>query len=72
MGWCSGTRIFDTFCAVFFDPKTTSAHEILVKIISELEMMDWDCQQDSSYWDTPAVQKAMKEIHPDWFKEDNQ
>jgi len=69
MGWCSGTRIFDAFCSIMFDPENTDFNEILKQFIEELEYMDWDCHRDSAYWDTPVVQKAMRELHPDWFED---
>ena len=72
MGWCSGTKLFDDLCSVFFDPKLTDFGVILKRIIVAFEDMDWDCHQDSDYWDTPVVQKAMRELHPDWFEEDEE
>ena len=67
MGWCSGTKLFDGICKVLFEPENTDFNEILKQIINEFEDMDWDCQQDSQYWDTPAVRKAFQELHPEWF-----
>jgi hypothetical protein len=40
----------------------------LKHIIVALEDMDWDCQQDSSYWDEPLVARIFRELHPDWFE----
>lgn len=70
MGWCSGTQIFDAFCGIMFEPENTDFNEILKQFIAELENMDWDCHQDSAYWDKPVVQKAMRELHPSWFEDD--
>ena len=70
MGWCSGTYLFDMMCKIFFEPKNTDFNEMLKMLINAFEDMDWDCQQDSAYWDYPVVQKAFRELHPDWFEED--
>ncbi len=69
MGWCSGTQLFDSFCEIMFDPKNTDFNSILKEFINALEDMDWDCHQDSTYWDKPVVQQAMRELHPDWFED---
>ena len=71
MGWCSATYIFDNVASFILDEeKELSKKEILKQLINELEDGDWDCQQDSSYWETPAVRKAFLELHPEWFEED--
>ena len=71
MGWCSGTELFDKFCEIMFEPKDKDFNTILKKVINAFEDMDWDCHQDSAYWDTPAVKQAMMELHPDWFEEED-
>ncbi len=70
MGWCSGTQLFDLFCQIMFEPKNTDLNETMKQIIGAMEDMDWDCHQDSVYWDTPVVQKAMRELHPKWFEDE--
>ncbi|MEA3296145.1 MAG: hypothetical protein U9Q27_03355 [Patescibacteria group bacterium] len=70
MGWCSGTDIFDIVCEAIFDSKNKNTKDIIKKIIIELEIMDWDCQRESDFWNKPIVQEAFKELHPDWFKND--
>ena len=80
MGWCSGTDVFDIICDAMLaskntnvDPNTglimSNTKEALKKIITELEEMDWDCQQESEFWDSTIVQEAFKDLHPDWFEE---
>lgn len=68
MGWCSGTDIFDQM--VSFVLSTTVSDEekynTIRTLARALEDSDWDCQSDSNYWDDPIVQRALKELHPDW------
>lgn len=79
MGWCSGTDIFDVVCETMLNPENvnvdpntgltvSNTKEVLKKIIVELELMDWDCQQETEFWDSPIVQEVFKELHPDWFE----
>ena len=80
MGWCSGTDVFDTVCEAMLNPKNinvdpntglivSNTKEVLKKVITELEEMDWDCQEDSEFWESPIVQEIFKNLHPDWFDE---
>jgi len=73
MGWCSGTYIFDAIMEGIVDKKIRTDEEkieFIKEIISELENMDWDCQEDSwYYWNNELVETAFKELHPSWFKE---
>lgn len=68
MGWCSATRIFDDVAGFVLatDKPGKMQSEVLSKLASSLEDGDWDCQQDSDYWDHPIVQAVFKELHPDW------
>ena len=72
MGWSSGTQIFDVFCdALLGDGERKMTKQSALKvIIKALEEGDWDCHQDSQYWDHPLVQKVMRKLHPEWFEED--
>jgi hypothetical protein len=70
VGWCSGTEIFDKtvklilqYCIV------EDAKEFIVELIKILEFQDWDCQQDSEWYDNDLVRECFKEVHPDWFIE---
>lgn len=69
MGWCSATEIFDTVVGALIedepDKVTTVKH-----LINVLEDGDWDCQQDSAFFHHPVVVKCFRELHPDWFDED--
>jgi hypothetical protein len=71
MGWCSGTQLFDMIVDILLEEQK-DIKMILKQIISEFEMMDWDCESDSKHWDTPIVKQAFKELHPNWFEEEDQ
>jgi hypothetical protein len=68
MGWCSGTDVFDGVMAALLDNK--SVKETIRTLILTLESMDWDCQMDSAYWEHSLVQEVFKELHPNWFDDD--
>lgn len=71
MGWCSGTQIFDDVASVLLGKKKTKTPKEVLKLLAKaMEDMDWDCQQDSDYWDHPIVKEVFKELHPDWFEDD--
>lgn len=70
MGWCSATTIFDTVCDGLLSDEPQDKKKIITELISALEDGDWDCQQDSDFWDHPLIQEIMKELHPDWFEDD--
>lgn len=81
MGWCSGTDIFDSVLSQFLNiPSETSrkppihadvsaevCHRIVTALVDAMEDHDWDCQQDSAYYEHPIVQEVMRDLHPDWF-----
>jgi hypothetical protein len=68
MGFCSGTDIFDPVVRRIL--KTSLSDDEKVRLIWELidalEKHDWDCQDDSTYWDNPLVRKAFQSAHTDW------
>jgi hypothetical protein len=69
MGWCSGTEVFDPIAGALLgslEGKQINVESVLKVVIEACENGDWDCQQDSKYWDHPIVQKLMRELHPDW------
>lgn len=71
MGWCNATEIFDAACRGILGDRqkiTQGATKALGIIIDNLEDHDWDCQQDSEYWDHPIVQQLFKDRHPEWFE----
>jgi hypothetical protein len=73
MGWCGGTIVFDKVCDILIgENPVTDKKQFLRHLISELEDMDWDCESDSNYWENPLVREVFKELHPNWFEEDEE
>lgn len=73
MGWCSGTDIFDAACkGIIGDKQRVSKEGIkaLTIIVDSLEQHDWDCQQDSRYWDHPVVQQIFRARG--WFEDEEE
>lgn len=69
MGWNNGTIIFDGMCKALLCDKLEDKKEILKKLITILDDMDWDGQNESDYWTHPIVKEAMKELHQEWFND---
>lgn len=70
MGWGSATVIFDNVCKSLLKvDKPLTVEETICSLVIELENADWDCQQDSDYWNHPIVQKIMRKLHPNWFED---
>jgi len=70
MGWCSATEIFDQIAEIVLSDKPLDKRETLKMVIRSLESQDWDCQQDSAYWDNFIAQDIMHELHPSWFEDE--
>lgn len=74
MGWCSGTEIFDDVTGMVIDQdlEDKEKYAIIKRLVISLENGDWDCQSDSDseYYDHELVQSVFKELHPDWFVDD--
>jgi hypothetical protein len=68
MGWCSGTDIFDAVAREVLKrrAKPVSAERLLTVLAEALEDGDWDCQNESEYWEHPVVRKVFQNMHPDW------
>ena len=68
MGWCSATSIFDAMAKYVIDSPQTDDQKIaaLAKLAQTLESEDWDCQQDSSFYEHPIVKRVFRQLHPDW------
>lgn len=73
MGWCSGTDIFDAVAKLILSKDEVSEEEIQVlkTLVDALEDGDWDCQGDSDFYEHPIVQRIMRELHPDWYEDDD-
>lgn len=69
MGWCSATDIFDQVVGALLEPPLDK-ETVIKSLIDELENGDWDCQQDSKYFNHPLIQKIFREKYPHWFEDD--
>ena len=74
MGFCSGTEIFDDVARHIIDTDWSEQQQsdVLIVLIVALDNHDWDCHQDSAYYDHPIIQKAMKAVHPDRVEDEEQ
>ena len=70
MGWCGGTEIFDVVAKELLDDEPVNKTALLIAVIDALEDGDWDCQNESRFWEHPTVREIMKERHPSWFEDD--
>jgi len=70
MGWCSGTEVFDAVAEAVLEEGEMDAKEILMIVAEVLRNNDWDCENDSYYWDHPVVQEIFHELEPEWFEDD--
>lgn len=70
MGWASGVRLFDRIMDGLLSDEPVDKKEIIKEIIDAFEEMDWDTQGGSAYFDHPLIQEVMRELHPDWFEDD--
>lgn len=76
MGWCSGTSIFDCVASDLLDDESedfiTNEFKAVVlwNLMIEMERKDWDCHQDSEYYDHPIVQGILSELHPEWVRDE--
>jgi len=71
MGWASGTYIMEDIIKAAQEhiSETTNRREFYKKVIKAFESGDWDCQTECIGRDN-AFDEALKELYPDWFKED--
>jgi len=69
MGWASGSGVMEEIIEVvqaeIKDPKVRLS--LYKGIISALEGQDWDTQNECEGTDD-AYDKALMELHPDWYK----
>jgi len=68
MGWCSATYIFDQVVKAL--KEDGDKKDAITQLIVALEDGDWDCQADSDYYDDPEIQEIFKELHPNWFEDE--
>lgn len=74
MGWCSGTEIFDDVLDEILDSGlSVDTQSRIVRLLADaLENHDWDCQSGSRHYDHMIVQNVMRDIHPDWFDDEDE
>lgn len=72
MGWCSATIIFDNVVGAILDEEVRkNPKEMIKNLIKELEAGDWDCQQESVYWNDPLIQECFRETSPELFEDED-
>lgn len=70
MGWCSGTEIFDRMVEIILYSSATieEKEDVITELIKALEDQDWDCQEESDFYNNPQVKRAFYRVHPEWFQ----
>jgi len=66
MGWCGATPIFDRVCDKLLVNGKIDKQAILEELIDVLKDMDWDCVDESQYFDHPLVKKAFYALGYDY------
>jgi len=71
MGWASGTWVMqDIIVTLMSEIKCPDKRQRIYKgIIKALQGNDWDTQTECLDVD-PAFDAALKELHPDWFEDE--
>jgi hypothetical protein len=69
MGWCSGTDLFDKVMDALFKADTIDKERFIEELILSFQNQDWDCEQDSEYWEHPVVNKVFRKMYPEWFRD---
>lgn len=72
MGWCGGTYIFDVVVESLLKDEIDK-EEIIVNLINALTDLDWDCECESNYWDTPFIRECFikfNEKYIEYFEEE--
>lgn len=63
MGWCSGTVVFDAVCDALLSEDKPDKKYAIKALIDALCDMDWDCENESDYWDHPLVKECFIETN---------
>lgn len=72
MGWCSGTPIFDAVAKEVLNNSDLTEEQqatILTVLIKAMWSQDWDCEQDSAYYEHPVVESIFRKLEPEWFED---
>lgn len=73
MGWASGSRLFSGVISVIkeYVDCEKERKDIYMDLIAEFEEFDWDTQ-DECIGEDPAYDEALKELHPDWYEDEEE
>lgn len=73
MGWASGSTLFSIVIDVIQEhvPDHDERVEIYTGLIEAFEESDWDTQ-DECMGEDPAYDEALKELHKDWYDEEDE
>lgn len=68
MGWCSATGIFDSILDNVLEYIPEDKVELVVEAIAiPLWEGDWDCEQDSNYWE--LLEPIYRRRYPHHFED---
>ena len=65
MGWCSATEIFDAVAEVVIDNEAIPEPDrlkVITKLYDALTSDDWDCQNDSKFYEHPLFIAAEEAV----------
>jgi hypothetical protein len=73
MGWCGGTEIFDSTIDAFHEHKIPYSIDFIKNFIDILEAHDWDNLCESNHFEVnPLVRKAVKQMKPHYFEDEDE
>jgi len=61
------TELFDLVVGKVLENNMDTS-DFLTELVELLELLGWDTQENSEYYDNPEVREAFKEVHPEWFE----
>lgn len=73
MGWASGSRLFSEVIDVVkrYVPDEDDRIDIYKGLIDAFGESDWDTQ-DECVGEDSAYDAALRELHPEWYEEDEE
>ena len=68
MGWARGTELFDGVIDAALPMTMTAVNRqyLFEKILDLFMDYDWDCINESKYWENPDFQVAYQKLCPDY------
>ncbi len=70
MGFGSAVYIFDDILELLDKIKNPTRKDFIKTLIVVLEKADWDTQMDSYHYEDEEVLEIFKELHPNWFDDE--